>query len=121
MAASSEASDSTRDAIVSFADTARRMRRFGVWLLGLLVVLIALRSVAAGAFSGQLFAETFGVVILTALFGEMLIVGTAAARGYRNALRAGERLSRGDVALVPPQVGRWMQRRFNAPGPQGRS
>jgi len=121
MTAYESAGDSDREPIVSFADTARRMRRFAIALGSLTFVLVVLRAVADGGFSGQMVAETVGLVLLLALFGEVVIVGSVAIRGARRAARSGQRLSQGDVALVPPQVGRWLNRRFNAPGPQSRS
>lgn len=121
MTTSDGAGDTGREPIVSFTDTARRMRRFAVALGMLTLALVVLRAVINGGFSAQMLAETVGLVLLLALFGEVVIVGSVTIRGARRAARAGQRLSQGDVALVPPQVGRWLNRRFNAPGPQGRS
>jgi hypothetical protein len=106
----------TREPIVSFANTARRMRRFARVLAALLVTVVAIRALGGGGVSMQLVGETFGLVLLVALFGEMVIVGSAAVTGARRAARQGERLSRADVALIPPQVIRRLNRRFNAPG-----
>lgn len=113
--------DPGREPIVSFADTARRMRRFASALGAFTVLLIGVRAAASGQLTFPLVAETFGLILLAALFGEVVIVGTATIRGARRAARQGQRLSQADVALVPPQLGRWLNRRFNAPGPQNRS
>lgn len=121
MTAFESAENSGRELIVSFADTANRMRRFAVALGGLTLALVVLRAVTNAGLSGQMVTETIGLVLLLALFGEVVIVGAVTIRGARRAAKAGQRLSQGDVALVPPQVGRWLNRRFNAPGPQSRS
>jgi len=116
MAALDSTNDPLREPIVSFADTAARMRRFAGVLLVLLIIVVLLRAFANGAVTGQLVAETVGFGVLLALLGEVVIVGFATVRGARRAARQGERLSRQDVTLTPPQFGRWLDRRFNAQG-----
>lgn len=106
-----------REPIVPFADTARRMRRFGIVLLCFLSVTVLARGVAAGNLTVSLVGESVGIALLVALAGEVIIVGTAAVRGARSAAQSGQRLSRTDVALIPPQVGRWLDRRFSVPNP----
>lgn len=108
--------DLHRVPVVSFTATAARMRRFAAVLALTFVTVTTVRSVAAGTVSLQIVAETFGFLLLAALFGEVLIVGSAALKGARTAKQSGERLSRGDVTLTPPQLNRWLSRRLNAPG-----
>lgn len=102
--------------VVSFVATATRMRRFALVLAVTFLTVTVLRSVAAGMVTLQILAETFGLLLLAALFGEVLIVGSAALKGARTAKQSGERLSRGDVTLTPPQLNRWLTRRLSEPG-----
>lgn len=112
--------DTQREPIVAYAATARRMRKFAV-ALGFLTVLLIVLQAGARGLTLQMIAETGGLVLLGALVGEVVIVGSATMRGARRAARQGQRLSQGDVALVPPQLRQWLNRRFNAPGPQNQS
>jgi hypothetical protein len=97
--------------IVDWHRTGRRLRRQAVVIVGLVAVAWLVLGVAGGGLTLRSLAELFGLGVLVAIAGEVLIVGGAALRGMLQAGERGDRLSSSDVSLLPPQITRRMRRR----------
>jgi hypothetical protein len=97
--------------IVDWHRTGRRLRRQAVVIVGLVAVAWLVLGVAGGGLTLRSLAELFGLGVLVAIAGEVLIVGGAALRGMLDAGERGHRLSSSDVSLLPPQVTRRLRRR----------
>jgi hypothetical protein len=97
--------------IVDWHRTGRRLRRQAVVLVGLVVVAWLALGVAGDGLELRSLAELFGLGVLLAIAGEVVIVGGAALGGMINAGERGDRLSSSDVSLLPPQVTRRLRRR----------
>jgi len=108
-ASDASAADRARDArppVVDWHRTARRLRT----VLAAIGVAVAVLWVAIGVArdgpSARLLAELAGLGLMGAFVVEVVVVGGAAVRGMLAAGERGDRLARGDVSLLPPQVGR---------------
>lgn len=92
--------------IVDWRRTARRLRT-SLLLIGALVVAGWLvGGLVAGGWSPRQLFELVGFGLLASFVVEVVVVGGSAARGLLAAGERGERLARGDVSLLPPQVTR---------------
>ncbi|MEX0592825.1 MAG: hypothetical protein WD358_05225 [Nitriliruptoraceae bacterium] len=97
----------TREPVVDFAGTGRRLRRMAM----LAVAAIPIIWLAAGVagpwdLSWRLLAEIAGWVVLAMSVTEVAIVGSSAVAGMLRAGERGDRLASSDVSLVPPQLRR---------------
>lgn len=102
-----EATDSARGSlppIVDWARTARRLRRQLVVIAAVVVVAWLVVGLTRDMLGLRLLAEIAGLGALAAVAAEFVVVGGAALRGMLRAGERGERLSRADVSLLPPQV-----------------
>lgn len=90
--------------IVDWGRTARRLRL----QLGVIAVSVVVAWVVVGllrdALTLRLLAEVAGLGLLVAVLAEFAVVGGAALGGMLRAGERGERLSRPDVSLLPPQI-----------------
>lgn len=104
--ATARAATPSAKGVVDWSRTARRLRRslaaIAVLVVGVWLVLGAL----AGGVDLRLLAELVGLGLLASFLVEVVVVGGGAVRGMLHAGERGERLSGGDVSLLPPQVTR---------------
>ncbi|MEX0868994.1 MAG: hypothetical protein WD011_04915 [Nitriliruptoraceae bacterium] len=92
-------------AVVDFARVGRRLRRSLTFVVVGALVSWPVFGVARGVgLSLRLLGELAGWAALAAFVIELVIVGGAAMRGLIRAGARGDRLARGDVTLVPPQL-----------------
>lgn len=103
--------DAARSSVVDWGRTARRLRTLLAAIGVVVVVLWISIGVARGGPTARLLAELVGLGLLGAFVVEVVVVGGSALRGMLAAGERGDRLARGDVSLVPPQVGRWLRGR----------
>ena len=112
MTAAGDAASTPRDGqpsdggpgLVSWADTARRLRRIALVLAAVIVASFVLLSVQRGEVAWSLLGELLGLGLLAAFLIEVVVVGGTAFRGMLTAGERGERLASQDVGLLPPQV-----------------
>ena len=103
--------DATRASVVDWRRTARRLRNLLAAIGIVVLVLWVTIGVARGGPTARLLAELVGLGLLGAFVVEVVVVGGSSLRGMLAAGERGDRLARGDVSLVPPQVGRWLRGR----------
>jgi hypothetical protein len=92
--------------VVDWSSTARRLRRSLATIAVLVLVGWLVLGAVAGALDVRLLAELVGLGLLASFLVEVVVVGGGAVRGMLQAGERGERLSGGDVSLLPPQVTR---------------
>jgi hypothetical protein len=97
--------------VVDWHRTGRRLRRQLVVILALVVVAWVVVGVRDGAVQLRVLGELAGIGVLVAVAAEIVVVGGAAVRGLVRAGDRGDRLSSGDVSLLPPQVTRRLRGR----------
>jgi hypothetical protein len=97
--------------IVDWHRTGRRLRRQGLVILCVVLVVWLVLGVAGDGPTLRALGELLGLGVLVAIAGEVVIVGGAAVRGMLRAGERGERLASSDVSLLPPQVRRRLGRR----------
>ncbi len=90
--------------IMDWNGTARRIRRIGVVVVvGVLVGWLTSGLLGDGLRLGAL-GDWVGLGLGVIVLSEIVVVGTAAVRAERRAAVRGERLSSGDVGLLPPRI-----------------
>jgi uncharacterized membrane protein YraQ (UPF0718 family) len=92
--------------VVEWSRTVRRLRRSLSTIAVLVVAGWLVLGALAGALDVRLLAELAGLGLLASFLVEVVVVGGGAVRGMLQAGERGERLSGGDVSLLPPQVTR---------------
>lgn len=88
--------------LVDWEATARRLRRSSLVLLGSGLLAWVVTSLVRGAWSPASLGNWLGLALLAMFVAEVVVVGGSAVRGLLRAGDAGERLSSGDVGLLPP-------------------
>lgn len=97
--------ETSRPPVVDFARLGRRLRRTAIVLFGVVLVGWAVTIPWAGADVGRLM-NFLGLGLALMFVAEVVIVGGSAVKGLLAAGERGERLSGGDVGLLPPQLTR---------------
>ena len=92
--------------IVDWGRTARRLRAVLAGVAVVVVVAWLVLGLRADGLSLRALGELVGIGLLVSFVLEAVIVGGSAIRGLLTAGARGDRLARGDVSLLPPQVTR---------------
>jgi hypothetical protein len=96
----------TAPGVVDWPRTIGRLRRSLAAIAVIVVVAWLVMGAVAGALDARLLAELAGLGLLASFLVEVVVVGGGALRGMLRAGERGDRLSGGDVSLLPPQVTR---------------
>ncbi len=88
--------------LVDWEATAHRLRRSSLVLLGFGLVAWVVTSAVDGQWTRAGLGNWLGLALLAMFVVEVVVVGGSAVRGLLRAGDAGERLSHGDVGLLPP-------------------
>jgi hypothetical protein len=96
----------TPSRVVDWSRTVRRLRRSLLTIAVLVLVTWLTLGAIEGALTARLLAELVGLGLLASFLVEVVVVGGGAVRGMLAAGERGDRLSGGDVSLLPPQLTR---------------
>ena len=90
--------------LVDWGRTGRRVRTSVLVLTAVVLGLWTVLSLLGGGFELRTLGGLVGLALALLFLVELVVVGGAALRGMLRAGERGERLSSGDVGLLPPRV-----------------